>query len=171
MIEFHPRAAVGAPVVEGLLEKILGRGWYGGTFHGSIVHEGGGDQGMHQDQGEIPIDLHLDGADMMPALGGGEVDRSQPLFWCYYAALNRAKVAIRMGEWKLLASLLQALDAKLGHSLWCFFPPQSSSSNAELIGHILSLALEYVLLSLCSIHLTWIRSPSLPDVPNLPPLS
>ena len=58
MIEFHPRAAVGAPVVEGLLEKILGRGWYGGTFHGSIVHEGGGDQGMHQDQGEIPIDLH-----------------------------------------------------------------------------------------------------------------
>eukprot|EP01043_Picozoa_sp_COSAG02_P012120 COSAG02_NODE_461_length_21848_cov_235.681043_9_plen_439_part_00 len=58
MIEFHPRAAVGGPTVEGLLEKILGRGWYGGTFHGSIVHEGGGDQGMHQDQGEIPIDLH-----------------------------------------------------------------------------------------------------------------
>lgn len=58
MIEFHPRAAVGGPVVEGLLEKILGRGWQGATFHGSIVHEGGGEQGMHQDQGEIPIDLH-----------------------------------------------------------------------------------------------------------------
>ena len=58
VIEFHPRGAIGGPSVEGLLDKILGRGWYGGTFHGSIVHEGGGDQGMHQDQGEIPIDLH-----------------------------------------------------------------------------------------------------------------
>ena len=57
MIEFNPDAAVGAPIVESLLDKMLGRGWYGGTFHGSIVHEGGGEQGMHQDQGEIPIDL------------------------------------------------------------------------------------------------------------------
>lgn len=45
-------------MVEEILSKILGKGWYGGTFHGSIVHEGGGDQGMHQDQGSIPIDLH-----------------------------------------------------------------------------------------------------------------
>ena len=57
VIEFSPNACTGGPVVEELLDKMLGRGWYGGTFHGSIVHEGGGDQGMHQDQGEIPIDL------------------------------------------------------------------------------------------------------------------
>eukprot|EP01045_Picozoa_sp_COSAG04_P029675 COSAG04_NODE_4935_length_1818_cov_2.121582_3_plen_190_part_01 len=78
VIEFAPDACTGGPVVEELLDKMLGRGWYGGTFHGSLVHQGGGDQGMHQvslstlrsasikqrpichsvqDQGEIPIDL------------------------------------------------------------------------------------------------------------------
>ncbi len=55
--------------------------------------------------GEIPVDRHLDGADMMNALSGGSVKRDQPLFWCYYSALNKAKVAMRDGDWKLLARL------------------------------------------------------------------
>jgi len=36
------------------------------------------------------------------------VQRKQPLFWCYYSALNKAKIAIRDGDWKLLASLKSA---------------------------------------------------------------
>ena len=40
-----------------MLGKILGRGWYLGTAHGSIVHQGGGLQGMHIDQGEVAIDI------------------------------------------------------------------------------------------------------------------
>ena len=55
--------------------------------------------------GEIPIDLKLDGADIVNAFGGSSVQRKQPLFWCYYSSLNKAKIAIRDGEWKLLASL------------------------------------------------------------------
>ena len=54
---------------------------------------------------EVPLDLHLDGADALPALVGGKMKREQPLFWCYYAALNEAKVAVRDGDWKLLATL------------------------------------------------------------------
>ena len=42
---------------------------------------------------------------MMHALSGGSVKRDQPLFWCYYSALNKAKVAMRDGDWKLLARL------------------------------------------------------------------
>ncbi len=55
--------------------------------------------------GEIPVDLHLDGTDMMNALSGGKIKRNQPLFWCYYSALNKAKVAMREDDWKLLARL------------------------------------------------------------------
>ena len=55
--------------------------------------------------GEIPVDRHLDGADMMHALSGGMVRREQPLFWCYLSALNKPKVAMRDGDWKLLARL------------------------------------------------------------------
>lgn len=55
--------------------------------------------------GEIPINLHLDGTDIVNAFSGGMVNRHQPLFWCYYSALNKAKVAIRDGDWKLLAKL------------------------------------------------------------------
>ena len=58
--------------------------------------------------GEIPINLNLDGADMVNAFGGSSVQRKQPLFWCYYSALNKAKIAIRDGDWKLLASLKSA---------------------------------------------------------------
>ena len=58
--------------------------------------------------GEIPIDLKLDGADMVNAFDGSSVQRKQPLFWCYYSSLNKAKIAIRDGEWKLLASLKSA---------------------------------------------------------------
>ncbi len=54
---------------------------------------------------EIPLGHHLDGTDILTALKGGRANREQPLFWCYYGALNDAKVAIRDGDWKLLASL------------------------------------------------------------------
>ena len=37
-----------------LLTKILGRGYYLGTAHGSIVHERGGLQEMREDQGDPP---------------------------------------------------------------------------------------------------------------------
>ena len=55
--------------------------------------------------GEIPIDLQIDGTDIVNAFGKDKVTRKRPMFWCYYSALNKSKIAIRDGNWKLLASL------------------------------------------------------------------
>jgi arylsulfatase A len=54
---------------------------------------------------KLPSHLKLDGADLRPAFNGGPVNRSQPLFWVYYNALNEQRVAMRDGPWKLLAKL------------------------------------------------------------------
>lgn len=48
-------AAAGAPLLETLLCKILGNDFYLATAHGSIVHQGGGIQELHQDQGFVPL--------------------------------------------------------------------------------------------------------------------
>lgn len=52
-----------------------------------------------------PTDLGLDGANFLPALEGKAIERSKPLGWCYYNALNEAKVALRDGDWKILGTL------------------------------------------------------------------
>lgn len=51
----------------------------------------------------LPEDLVLDGANATSALLGKKVERDSPLFWHYYRALGTAKVAIRDGDWKLVA--------------------------------------------------------------------
>lgn len=61
--------------------------------------------------GEIPIDLQIDGTDIVNAFGKDKVIRKRPMFWCYYSALNKSKIAIRDGNWKLLASL-RSMDGK-----------------------------------------------------------
>ena len=55
LIALEENAAHRANLVEDLLEKILGKGFYLGTAHGSIVHQGGGRQELHQDQGFVPL--------------------------------------------------------------------------------------------------------------------
>lgn len=55
LIALEPAAAQGAPLVEALLDRILGRGFRLCTAHGSIVHTGGGRQELHQDQGFVPL--------------------------------------------------------------------------------------------------------------------
>ena len=52
-----------------------------------------------------PDDLQLDGIDIQPILNGEQVEREQPLFWCYFNAINEARVAMRHGKWKVLAQL------------------------------------------------------------------
>lgn len=50
-------------------------------------------------------DPDLDGTDISAFLMGGEVNRTKPLIWCYYNALNEHYVAMREGDWKILARL------------------------------------------------------------------
>ncbi|HBL43234.1 MAG TPA: arylsulfatase, partial [Planctomycetaceae bacterium] len=52
-----------------------------------------------------PADRVLDGTNILPLLEGKPIQRKKPLYWQFNRAKNDAKVAIRDGEWKLLAKL------------------------------------------------------------------
>ena len=54
-VEFKESAAQRGPTVDRLLTKIMGKGFGLGCAHGSIVHEGGGLQELHIDQGGMPL--------------------------------------------------------------------------------------------------------------------
>jgi arylsulfatase A len=53
----------------------------------------------------LPADRILDGTSMLPALEGKTIARRRPLYWQFNRARADAKVAIRDGDWKLVASL------------------------------------------------------------------
>lgn len=55
-----------------------------------------------------PRDRRLDGTSFMPALAGNPLKRKQPLYWQYNDAIGEMKVAMRDGDWKILANA--ALD-------------------------------------------------------------
>lgn len=54
-VEFKESAAIRGPLVDRLLTKVMGEGYGLGCAHGSIVHEGGGLQEIHIDQGGMPM--------------------------------------------------------------------------------------------------------------------
>ena len=54
-VEFKSSAAQKGELVDRLLTKIMGEGFGLGCAHGSIVHEGGGLQELHIDQGGMPM--------------------------------------------------------------------------------------------------------------------
>lgn len=53
----------------------------------------------------LPEGLTLDGTDFLPLLESSPPDRVKPLIWCYFNAINEARVAMRHGRWKVLARL------------------------------------------------------------------
>ena len=56
-------------------------------------------------EAKIPANLKLDGTDFLPAIDDKPIQRPQPLVWAYYNALNDARVAMRDGNYKVLAKL------------------------------------------------------------------
>ena len=54
---------------------------------------------------DIPKSRVFDGTDISPLFSGEEIARDKPLLWAYYNALNEHQVAMRDGEWKVLAKL------------------------------------------------------------------
>lgn len=60
----------------------------------------------------VPETLNVDGTDFMPATKGKSIGRRKPLVWCYYNAINQARVAMRDGKLKVLAQLMTAEDPK-----------------------------------------------------------
>jgi arylsulfatase A len=60
---------------------------------------------------EPPRDRVLDGASILPVLAGEPVKRITPLYWHFPRAAGAPKVAMRVGDWKILATLDQTFAA------------------------------------------------------------
>ena len=56
---------------------------------------------------EPPADRPLDGTSLVPLFRGQPLQRQQPLFWHYYNALGEPKLALRDGDFMLLAHVNQ----------------------------------------------------------------
>ena len=52
-----------------------------------------------------PADLKLDGTSFLPALKGETITRDKPLVWAFYNSINSQQVAMRDGDFKVLARL------------------------------------------------------------------
>ncbi len=52
-----------------------------------------------------PADRTIDGASLLPLLEGKPVARRTPLYWHFPRAQSKPKVAMRQGDWKILATL------------------------------------------------------------------
>jgi arylsulfatase A len=52
----------------------------------------------------LPADRTIDGANMLPALEGKPITRSQPLYWRTHIAPAECRVALRVDDWKIVAN-------------------------------------------------------------------
>ena len=56
---------------------------------------------------DVPGRLALDGVSIRPLLAGAPLERKTPLYWHFLRARGKPKVAMRVGDWKILAHLDQ----------------------------------------------------------------
>ena len=82
-----------------------------------------------------PSDVALDGIDCLPILKGVKAEREQPLLWCFYDALNERRVAMRAGEWKVLARLADDEGKELPRMSNIYPGNYEQYSGAQLIDH------------------------------------
>jgi arylsulfatase A len=52
-----------------------------------------------------PTDRPIDGANFLPAFEGKSIDRKTPMYWRYHGAIEPMKLAMRQGDWKILANV------------------------------------------------------------------
>ena len=52
-----------------------------------------------------PADRHLDGTNFRGLFRGEKIQRTQPLYWHFYGARGAHQVALREGDWKLIAQM------------------------------------------------------------------
>lgn len=53
---------------------------------------------------EAPSDRKIDGVNFLPALEGKELNRSTPLFWRTHVSPAKDRVAMRIGDWKIVGN-------------------------------------------------------------------
>ena len=54
---------------------------------------------------QTPKDRVIDGTSFLPIFDGKRIERKTPMYWHFYAASGKQKVAIRMDDWKLSAEM------------------------------------------------------------------
>ncbi|MGE3809290.1 MAG: sulfatase, partial [Gemmataceae bacterium] len=81
---------------------------------------------------DVPRDRALDGASLVPLFEGKPVARRTPLYWQFNGALSEPKVAMRVGDWKLLAKL-NTPDPPRGADITK--EAQQAFKSAELAGY------------------------------------
>ena len=52
----------------------------------------------------LPSDRTIDGASLLPLFKGQPVERSEPLYWRNHLAPEQYRVALRVGDWKIIGS-------------------------------------------------------------------
>jgi arylsulfatase A len=79
----------------------------------------------------VPDDRAIDGASFLPIFDGQPIERRTPLYWQFNFARSKPKVAMRSGDWKILATLT-APEWKPGADITDEI--QQSIKQAELAG-------------------------------------
>ncbi|UCG46658.1 MAG: sulfatase [Phycisphaerales bacterium] len=51
----------------------------------------------------VPADRTIDGASLAPAFSGKSIERKVPLYWRYHGSRDGVNIAMRQGDWKILA--------------------------------------------------------------------
>ena len=55
----------------------------------------------------VPDDRAIDGTSLVPLIEGKPIERATPLYWQFNFSRSKPKVAMRVGDWKILASLTE----------------------------------------------------------------
>ncbi|MDZ4851713.1 MAG: sulfatase-like hydrolase/transferase [Pirellulaceae bacterium] len=61
---------------------------------------------------EPPSDRKLDGASFLPVIDGQPIVRTTPLYWHFPRGVGEPKVAMRIGDWKILASFEPSMNSR-----------------------------------------------------------
>ncbi|PQV48973.1 arylsulfatase A [Jejuia pallidilutea] len=79
---------------------------------------------------------NLDGESFVPLLEKGEFNREKPLIWAFYDAINERRVAMRNGDWKILARI-EANGETLPKIHNLYDGNEALVKNAKLVDHVL----------------------------------
>jgi arylsulfatase A len=91
----------------------------------------------------LPTDRTIDGASLRPLFAGEAIQRDQPLYWRNHLAPEQYKVALRVGDWKIIGSsdLQQfelydiARDWQESADLSALHPEKFAELKAQLIAY------------------------------------
>jgi arylsulfatase A len=80
----------------------------------------------------------FDGESLTSFLNDGQLERNKPLIWAFYDAINNRKVAMRMGDWKIMGRLVsQETNSDLPHIHNLYDGNEAEVKNAKLTDLVL----------------------------------